>query len=992
MADNPKAFKGSWGADATPQDSNAGWGADAASSWPRWGTDAEPAVTENSLSYLAVRLQDGDPLARYDDQSEPVVPVNRQGISIDVCLAAENEANWVGFGEDPAPTGAFFGQPPSGAIRIFEPQFVWHSDTWVQRQWWNRHEPWQAYRPLPSATTRGHWLFNAHRDRLIIQRVDDNLYELPETERLERNAEISAIHDIVVQMTGFVGFNECPIAIPLFQAGPQSGQDLHNQSSLARERLLEWRGCLVYMLRHLRGNWKTIPITLPHWTDHVERWELPDASLVGTLIDFALPANTWPNVRELLAHGAYPRYLWHRNIPQARLAALDPLRLRARSWLDLAAEKSKRELKAAKNARKRDKQTEIATSGRRATSLTTAHTFWSRDSLDSNQAPTNVRRQRALGDEFEDEVYLLNFPHPGHATFVLDGDLNHPLALDVLLRDTTPYQRPSTRSRPTRSRTRSPSPRRLPPALRTRNDTGGAGDAVSSGTASPGTFGDSSKTAKGKGRLQDDHQQPEPVQTMLPWEDEERLERETALARAASLRETQPRQESGGASSSRVQIDSVRHALEAGEEAGRATLAGPAITRDEARTPHFPPPPPTGSTMPATLPIARCLVERITTRSPTPPSADRSLLARLSDDRLSLLRRMDLTEDQEEESGPPGHTFIGLGNSATATQDFGLSRLISPHGAYLEPAAEALTAPVVPADVRGYIRLRPQAMLRTALWYDLHPTEPRRTLVGYFLARGIAFSWSVPMRLLPPLPNAADLPEEMAYAGVARLIQEDWTSFHESSIVSFEINARRLLERPHARFFLTRGGILWRLALHYGPHHLLTDAASGPSRLVTQWTTGAMTTVNQTQPQLAPIPVISDQSYGNEEARLIGMTGGRSVWPDASTFESSVAWNGEWSVQNEIWFQRRLERFDQNSGQSMTNPLLRTSSQWRSDLRDTLHRGQRRSVNGPGSLSHALDMIEDAPDVAALARITLEGTDEAEDWPAGGALNEYMDT
>lgn len=42
-----------------------------------------------------------------------------------------------------------------------------------------------------------------------------------------------------------------------------------------------------------------------------------------------------------------------------------------------------------------------------------------------------------------------------------------------------------------------------------------------------------------------------------------------------------------------------------------------------------------------------------------------------------------------------------------------------------------------------------------------------------------------------------------------------------------------MLQRPHARRFLAEGGLLWRIALQYGPIDLYTAALLGPSSTAT---------------------------------------------------------------------------------------------------------------------------------------------------------------
>ncbi|KAG2062536.1 hypothetical protein BDR04DRAFT_1165043 [Suillus decipiens] len=112
---------------------------------------------------------------------------------------------------------------------------------------------------------------------------------------------------------------------------------------------------------------------------------------------------------------------------------------------------------------------------------------------------------------------------------------------------------------------------------------------------------------------------------------------------------------------------------------------------------------------------------------------------------------------------------------------------------------------------------------------------------------------------------------------------------------TYESRVRALLCYPFARRFLTMGGIVWRIALHYGPSSLLSAALSGPS-------TDAYIHYHVDHAG----PYIDDTVSQADINLLLGSTNKGSFWPTLNTWTKTQKWHGEWSSENEVWFQNRL--------------------------------------------------------------------------------------
>ena len=190
-----------------------------------------------------------------------------------------------------------------------------------------------------------------------------------------------------------------------------------------------------------------------------------------------------------------------------------------------------------------------------------------------------------------------------------------------------------------------------------------------------------------------------------------------------------------------------------------------------------------------------------------------------------------------------------------------------------------MTSPfTVPTPAILYAPPRTECCLR--LWALEHPGSPLSHVIPYLLSGGFSFRiLTSTAPALIPLPVSPPL---------RRLDYQD-VELH------YRMNLTNILSRPNARRFLTYGGILWRLALHYSdsstPQDLVVSALNGP--------TIAASLVD---------PGLYDDEVTDEEiAALLGTnTRGLTIWPPESVFCASDRWAGCWTTDNEAWFQKHL--------------------------------------------------------------------------------------
>lgn len=150
-----------------------------------------------------------------------------------------------------------------------------------------------------------------------------------------------------------------------------------------------------------------------------------------------------------------------------------------------------------------------------------------------------------------------------------------------------------------------------------------------------------------------------------------------------------------------------------------------------------------------------------------------------------------------------------------------------------------------------------------------------------------------------------------------------------------------ILGRPYARRFLTKGGLLWRIAREWGPPQLYASALTGPSTDASMWHRDDHDHATGT---------VDDEVNSKDIDILLGRTDNNySFWPPLEYWHM---WsNGEWSPKNEEWFLKHAETIKSGHQACAFN-----RKQWRELMRQTPVLG-KGSVT-PGSDVHAEGLLK----------------------------------
>jgi hypothetical protein len=138
-----------------------------------------------------------------------------------------------------------------------------------------------------------------------------------------------------------------------------------------------------------------------------------------------------------------------------------------------------------------------------------------------------------------------------------------------------------------------------------------------------------------------------------------------------------------------------------------------------------------------------------------------------------------------------------------------------------------------------------------------------------------------------------------------------------NTIDAYMCQVKRLLGYSHAQHFLTMGGLVWHIALHYGLPDLFSAALSPPS-------TDA--TLHLHFDRFGSD--IDNRVTDGEIDLLLGITDCGSLWPTPDLWGRWQKWKGEWSEDLECWFQERIAVMT-----SRPQSALLTHAQWKSSIR-----------------------------------------------------------
>jgi hypothetical protein len=128
---------------------------------------------------------------------------------------------------------------------------------------------------------------------------------------------------------------------------------------------------------------------------------------------------------------------------------------------------------------------------------------------------------------------------------------------------------------------------------------------------------------------------------------------------------------------------------------------------------------------------------------------------------------------------------------------------------------------------------------------------------------------------------------------------------------NYLLAVKDLLSRENARGYIERGGLLWRIALEFGPPELWSDTFKGPSSRVVRFFEGEYICHEDDWICEEPLAREVDLLVGTIWLSSTDDKIRKSIFPPLEIFESSMHWNGVWTHQNEIWFKSLVIRLHQ---------------------------------------------------------------------------------
>jgi hypothetical protein len=189
-------------------------------------------------------------------------------------------------------------------------------------------------------------------------------------------------------------------------------------------------------------------------------------------------------------------------------------------------------------------------------------------------------------------------------------------------------------------------------------------------------------------------------------------------------------------------------------------------------------------------------------------------------------------------------------------------------------------------------------------WHLFNPHLSIPDLLVRCLAKGLPYCISLPL----PSPSNTSLPgpqQPILHIPQARnqKVSLDMVNLYLS-------NVQAVLSHPHAHKFLERGGLIWRIVLHYSPA-VCTRAFVGPS------------------PAAAHNSGHNEVITPSEIQTLLGVTtNNNSFWPYPEWYEMSSRYNGEWTLANETWFINHVQDIEY-----ARDGCLRAGRAWQNTIR-----------------------------------------------------------
>lgn len=204
----------------------------------------------------------------------------------------------------------------------------------------------------------------------------------------------------------------------------------------------------------------------------------------------------------------------------------------------------------------------------------------------------------------------------------------------------------------------------------------------------------------------------------------------------------------------------------------------------------------------------------------------------------------------------------------------------------------------------------PRSEWRVRAWLSRYPDLSLTTLLTKAITSHIPFNLEVPAATLQkwrrPLQTYSvwEIEAGVYYTGVSQARPIIYNANGSEYARDYELSVLEILNRPNSTAFLFEGGLLARLASHYGNAGFLNRALEGPSAAMVLHGFGhtdfTRSTIRERVTEPEKNVLLGQSSPGGSKTEI------HYVWPPVVIFQAKfLAYDGRWTQECENWFLER---------------------------------------------------------------------------------------
>lgn len=206
----------------------------------------------------------------------------------------------------------------------------------------------------------------------------------------------------------------------------------------------------------------------------------------------------------------------------------------------------------------------------------------------------------------------------------------------------------------------------------------------------------------------------------------------------------------------------------------------------------------------------------------------------------------------------------------------------------------------------------PKAEWRIRAWLIREPNLTLTSLLTRAVTCHIPFSLEIPADLIPQWSRPVrsftvwEVNAGVYYTGVPQARPITYNADGSEYAREYQLSVMEVLNRPNSTAFFFEGGLLARLALHYGHSQLLARAMEGPSAAMTLHGAGHTDFSRATRRESVTDPernvLLGQSKPGTSKSEI------QYIWPPVVIFQAKFqSYDGRWTDACENWFQERVE-------------------------------------------------------------------------------------